>query len=352
MSIYSKLFVSLINFKPSMKYLYNILLLFVLTGVPGLLRAQQDSLDAEFPKGSPIIRLFANVYTGLTPADRSRAFEMRRAYIGYRYRFDPHFSTELKLDIGSPDDISEFSRIRRYAYFKTAALYWDRGKWTLKGGILDTEHYGIQEKYWKHRYIYKSMQDEHDFGPRADLGATVIYRMNPRLSLDASLMNGEGYRNLQRDENFKSSLGISCYPAPGLLLRGYFDVLHQGVWQTTLSTFAGYRAERLTAGAEYNRKGNRDFVGDHNQTGLSAYLSVDLSERFEVFGRYDRLSSNTPEELSRPWNLHDDGSALIAGIQFRPIGQVKLALDYQDWVPYAANLGNRRYLFLNLEVLL
>jgi hypothetical protein len=130
-----------------MKNLAICLLIFVLTAIPDLLPAQKDTLVADFPKGSPVIRIFANLYTGLTAADRSRAFEMRRAYLGYKYRFDTHFCTELKLDIGSPDDISEFSRIRRYAYFKTAALYWDKGKWTLKGGIHLQIHAG-RARFW------------------------------------------------------------------------------------------------------------------------------------------------------------------------------------------------------------
>jgi hypothetical protein len=334
--------------KPVAKYL----LICALLPFHGMLAAQGDAGNPDFPKGSPILRIFANVYTGLTDADPSKAFEIRRAYIGYKYQFDPHFSTELKLDIGSPNDISEFSRIRRYAYFKTAALYWDKGKWTLKGGIIDTEHFGIQEKYWKHRYIYKSMQDEHSFGPKADLGTTVVYRVHQQISLDASLMNGEGYSNLQRDNNFKASMGVSLYPLERILLRIYYDFINQEVLQSTLSTFAGYSYKRITAGAEYNRKGNADFNGNHNQTGLSAYLSCDLNDKFEVFGRFDRLSSYIPEEYTKPWNLQDDGSALIAGIQFQPIKHVKIAMDYQDWVPYAANLGNQRYLFINLEFVL
>jgi hypothetical protein len=46
----------------------------------------------------------------------------------------------------------------------------------------------------------------------------------------------------------------------------------------------------------------------------------------------------------------EDGSALIGGVQFQPIEQVKLALNYQDWVPFAANMGNVAYIFINLEV--
>jgi len=107
---------------------------------------------------------------------------------------------------------------------------------------------------------------------------------------------------------------------------------------------------RKTAGAEYNLKGNRDFDQDHNQTGLSFYMSYDKAKKFEIFGRYDRLSSNTPQGYTHPWNLVNDGSAIIAGVQFQPIDQVKLALNYQDWVPFAANMGNLSYIFINLEI--
>jgi hypothetical protein len=327
---------------------YLIICCLALVPVPGI--SQVPSEQRFVPGGDPIIRIFANVHTGLTATDPSKAFEVRRAYLGYKYWFSDQFSTEIKMDIGSPEEISEFARLRRYAYFKTAALYWEKAKWAVKGGIIDTEHYGRQEKYWRHRYIYKSFQDEHRFGPKADLGATVIFTPMDELSVDASVMNGEGYQNLQGDNSFKYSAGISYFPFTPLLLRVYFDFIDQQVLQSTLSTFIGYRHKKITAGAEYNRKGNRDFIAYQHQQGLSFYASYDISAKFEVFGRCDRLSSNTPPEHSQPWNLVEDGSALIGGVQFQPIEQVKLALNYQDWVPFAANMGNVAYIFINLEV--
>jgi hypothetical protein len=312
--------------------------------------AQDPSAEPGYPSGSPIIRIFANVYHGLTDEDRSKAFEVRRVYLGYLYELNEYYSTEIKMDIGSPDDISEYSRLRRYAYFKTAALYWESGRWNIRAGIIDTEHFRRQEKYWKHRYIYKSMQDQHKFGPKADLGTTVIYTPTEKLSADASIMNGEGYSNLQRDNNFKYSAGLSFYPVPSMIMRVYYDLEHKDVNQSTLSTFLGYQQQKWSGGMEYNRKFNQDFRADHHQTGLSFYMAYDLNDRFEVFGRFDQLSSNIPGELNKPWNLVNDGSAIIAGVQFHPIEQVKLALNYQDWVPSAGNMQSTSYIFLNLEV--
>ena len=81
------------------------------------IQAQTDTLKStqDFPEGKVYGRLFANFYSGLGPNSNTAAFEVRRAYFGYSANLNEYFSAEVKLDIGSPDDISEYSRIRRYA---------------------------------------------------------------------------------------------------------------------------------------------------------------------------------------------------------------------------------------------
>jgi len=53
---------------------------------------------------------------------------MQRAYIGYEYHLNENFYTQIKLDIGSPENISEFARIRRYAYFKNTMLRYKKNR--------------------------------------------------------------------------------------------------------------------------------------------------------------------------------------------------------------------------------
>ena len=50
-----------------------------------------------------------------------------------------------------------------------------------------------------------------------------------------------------------------------------------------------------------------------------------------------------------PWDLEQDGSTITGGVEYSPIRQVKIALNYQDWVPYALNLNNEAYIYLNFE---
>jgi len=80
-----------------------------------LISAQDATVKTFVPNGDPIVRIFANVHSGLTKTDPSKAFEVRRAYLGYKYRLSEHFTTEIKVDIGNPEEISEFARLRRYA---------------------------------------------------------------------------------------------------------------------------------------------------------------------------------------------------------------------------------------------
>lgn len=220
----------------------------------------------------------------------------------------------------------------------------------FKFGIIDIDHFDLQEEWWGHRYIEKSFQDLHKFGNKADLGASIHYRFAKYVSADVTLMNGEGYSNLQSDDHFKTGLGLSLYPYNDLIIRIFTDFERNDLIQSTLSTFLGYKFRPVSVGLEYNYKFNKNFLNRHDQWGYSGYISYQLNEKFELFGRYDKLMSNILAEDETPWNLAEDGSAIISGLQYSPLKGLKIALDYQDWYPYASNVENETFIFLNFEV--
>jgi hypothetical protein len=302
-------------------------------------------------KGKVYGKIFANYHTEINNGDNATAFEIRRAYFGYAAQLSKYFDANIKLDIGSPEDLSEFSRIRRYAYFKNAFLRFNKDKLKVYFGIIDLLHFKVQEKDWKHRYIEESFNDAYNFGFSADLGAQVIYDWAPWISTDFTLMNGEGYTKLQVDNTLKGGFGLTLYPIKNFVLRGYADFSEKVEYQTTLASYIGYRLkDKLVAGAEYNWRFNESFQENHNRAGYSFFLSYYPIKRFQVFGRYDRVYSNILEGESNPWNLVKDGSSIITGVEYTPIKYVKIALDYQDWFPMAENQSNEQYIFLNVEV--
>ncbi len=324
-------------------------LLFSLVFFSNNLFSQDEETKFE-PSGNVHVKIFSNFHYQLFTDEQESAFAVDRAYFGYEYFMSENFSVIIKLDIGSPNQDSQYDILKRYAYFKNAALIYKKDKLTLSFGIIDLYQFKVQEKFWEHRYIYLSFQDKHKFGSSADLGASTSYKFNDFISADLTIMNGEGYNQLQTDNTYKSGLGITILPVKGLTARFYVDYTEQDEIQSTWSSFVGYDFNKIARiGVEYNYQGNNKYEKDHDLQGFSTYTSYNVFEKWELFARYDKLWSNTIEGEPYDWNINKDGSAIIAGIQYSPIKNIKIAANYQDWYPYAQNIDNKSYFYLNFE---
>lgn len=308
--------------------------------------------DSTFSKiqGDVYGSIFANYHMGLNKTDVT-AFELKRAHFGYKAQLSKYFNANVKLDIGSPDDLSDYSLIRRYAYFKNAYVNYSKDKFKVYFGIIGLLQFKIQEKYWAHRYIQKSFCDEYKFGSSADLGAQTIYKFADWLSADFTVMNGEGYTKLQSDNTLTGGLGVSIVPYHNFVFRVYGDFSEKDEIQTTVSTFVGYKlGDKAIGGVEYNWRSNDSYDHNHDRYGYSVYMSYYPMKKLQVFARYDKVESNILADEYIPWELSSDGSAAIAGVEYSPIKYVKMALNYQDWFPLAENEANEQYLYLNLLV--
>lgn len=329
-------------------YLFSTILLTLLISFNSV---SQELDNEEFkPHGKPILKIFTNFHTGVTEGLDDAGFEIKRAYFGYQYYLSKNFEVALKLDIGSPNDASEYSLLRRFAYFKNAYVRYKWDKLMTQFGIIDVFQFAIQEKYWAHRYIGKSFMDEYKFGPKADLGWNITYKFNDFIHADFGFYNGEGYTKLQADNAFKGGLGISVFPVKGLIVRVYGDAIRKSVYRKTISGFIGYKfKDKIIAGAEYNHQFNFSYQDGQNRYGYSLYASYYLFKKWQLFARFDQVYSNILEGDEEPWDLEQDGSAITGGLEYSPIRQVKIALNYQDWAPYAKNMTYTGYLFLNFE---
>ncbi len=297
----------------------------------------------------PIATLYSNFHTQIN--GDNLGFDVERAYLGFSTQINENYAIIMKLDIGSPDDVSAYSKIKRYAYFKNAALVYSRGGFTFHAGLIDTYQFKVQEKFWTRRYMYRSFQDEYRFTPSADIGIGLKYDPGGWLAADVSFMNGEGYTKLQLDNSFKSGFGLTLKPVNILIFRIYYDFISKDdVLQSTLASFGGVQTDRFNIGAEFNYRSNNDHLKNRNLWGYSFYSLYRFAKKWELFARYDYLTSKILEGEEYGWNYATDGSALLAGLQFQPETFIKIAISYRDWVPYPPNLDSRRFLFLNLEV--
>ncbi len=310
----------------------------------------QSISEKEFePSGTVSGKLFTNFNNSLQGPEHLTAFEVRRAYLGYEYLISSEFSAAVKIDIGSPNDASQYSLLRRFGYFKTAAVYYKPlSNIEIAFGLQDATQFKIQEKFWKRRYIAKSMMDEYKFGPSADIGVKAVWK-SEFIDIDGALFNGEGYSSLQNDDTFKGALGMTLRPADGFITRIYGDLSSKEVNQMTTSLFAGYNHSIFSLGGEYAWHFNREFNEDQNVKGLSVMGDVLVLPKTRLFGRYDKIDSNIPENESVPWNLAKDETAITAGVEYIPTKAIKIAANYQDHYPAARNAEIKSAFYINIQ---
>ncbi len=330
-----------------------VLFLLTLNMLPKFADAQKDSTQVEKPwyeRGKVYGTIYSNAHTSITSDNKEKAFEVTRAYFGYEASVSDNLSANIKIDIGSPDDVQNYAAKKRFAYFKNAYVQYKLNNLKIQFGIADCFQFNMQEKFWGYRYIYMSLQDKHKYGSSADIGIFTYYKFNTWLSGDASLVNGEGYNTIQNDETFKGTLGATLNIIKPLWIRLYFDAFTMNEnSQYTLATFIGYRVDKFSLGAEYNYQINTKFIDNQNMTGLSFYTNYQIHKKHKVFARYDYQTSNIVDGDEVPWNLARDGSALITGYEFTPHKSLNLSLNYQDWIASAADGADYRYLYFNLQ---
>ena len=321
--------------------------LFLLFTIRGL--SQTKTFE---PSGRAFATIYANFHQGIsgTAVDEA-AFELVRGYIGYEYKFSPEFYAKINVDVGSPNDLSEYSKLRRYAYFKNAFLQYTNKKLVVDFGLISLKQFKLQEKIWERRYLMKTLADEYKLGSSADLGININYAFNSFIDADFTVMNGEGYNNIQTDNIFKYSIGATARFPKNFISKLFYDFTYNEINESTLLFFFSYDYnKKWNLAAEIAYRKNYEWEEDHNILGLSFYGKYNLTDKYQLFARYDRVTSNILTGETNPWNLSDDGTALVAGIQFNPIKNIKMALNYHDWYPWAANEEGGGFIFLDLEV--
>ena len=316
----------------------------ILAGVLACMSITVKAQDAkvEEPKGKAIVQVFGNFHSGFGSSNDDRGFELERSYLGYEYKLKEGLSVKGVMDIGKSSDVSDYQRI---AYIKNALISWKKGDFTLNGGLISTIQFNFQEKFWGYRYIMKSFQDEYKFGNSADLGLSVSYKFADWISADAIIVNGEGYKKIQKNDGLNYGLGVTLTPVKGLQIRLYGGLNRSGQEGKedilNLATFAGYKCDKFIIGAEYNFMQNASNTDGNNQFGYSAYASVKLAKYADLYARFDDLYSNND------WNISKDKQAAILGAQFKLGKYVKIAPNFRMSIPKADGVDNNYSAYVN-----
>ncbi len=308
--------------------------------------SQNSSSDAAFqPNGKPLVTIFSDFRETIQDGKTNSAFELTRSYLGYAYNFSPVLSGKIVFDVASTPGLSPSSYT---AYVKNAFGEYNNKFVKVDFGMISTSAFNLQESTWGKRYLLKSFQDLNGFSSSADLGASVKYQLLPQLSVDAQVLNGEGYQKVQSDSAVKVAVGLTLQPIKNLNVRVYGDYMKKDAAQKTFNAFLSYTGKSFTVGGEYNYQEGNKMVSDHNLSGVSFFGTYKTCKKVSVFARYDNLTSNTLSGASDPWNKSKDGQLYVAGLEYFPVKGVTLSPNIQYTDPKLASLKPTTTLLMNL----
>lgn len=299
-------------------------------------------------KGKPIAEIFTGFRANLNDTSATTGFSLERAYFGYNFISDRNLSGTIILNIGQPDDLPDGVVPRRYAYIREASITYSKDRLKIDFGITGTRLFDFQQKFWGKRYIANTYQSINGYGFVADLGIAADYRFSDKVKADVTIMNGEGYSNVQLDNSIKVSAGLLLNPTEKTAIRLYGDIQRvKGLWQPMGILFIGLKNSIITIGGEATYKSNLDKVSGHHAWGISATGGINISEKLELFARYDYSTSLLAGSANEHWNNLLDGTFLIVGSQYSFNPNVKLSLNFQGRNPHDSGIAGSDGIFLN-----
>lgn len=301
-----------------------------------------------YSQGKPITEIFTDFHYNLKDSSKTTGFGLNRAYLGYNFLPEGNFSGTVILNIGSPDELAPGSVRRRYAFFREASVTYTKDNLTITGGITGTRLFDFQQKFWGKRYIANTYQSINGYGYVADIGVALDYKFNDIWKGDFTVMNGEGYSDLQLDNSVKTSAGITFTPVKQVAIRIYGDAENlQNRWRYTFIGFAGFKNDLITIGGEISYRSNLDAEPGHNAWGISGSGGITIFKKTELFARYDYSASVILPGDRTHWNWLNDGRFVVYGVQYTFSDNLKMALNYQGTFPYNKNKQDTNAIFLN-----
>ncbi len=308
--------------------------------------AAQESDDFK-PSGKFFGLLFANYHSTFSGRDNTSAFEVTRSYFGYDFSFSKEITSRVMYD-GTTEVIN--GKTIYSGYLRNAYLQFDNKKFMIQGGLIGAEQISMMEKIWGYRYVTKPPIDYSGMIQAADLGlATKVYAAD-FLTLDLSVTNGRGFKDITSNGTYRMAAGFTLTPAENMLVRGFYDMMGpSGSMQRTVSILAAWLGPKFNAGAEYFRQDNAAMTDGRDYSGISIFTRVPVSDKFRLFARFDNITSAIMDGDEDPWNLNRDGSYIFAGIDFSPVRNVRISPNLNLFIPSDSDRDNVSTIGLNIE---
>jgi len=309
----------------------TLFLLFAAGAMALSVSAGAQSTEEFKPSGKLFGLFFADFHNTSSGGDNMNVFQVTRSYFGYDYGFSKTVSSRVMFDATTQ---TVGGKVILTGYLRNAYLQFDNGMFTLRGGLIGAEQISMADKFWSYRYVTKPPIDYSGMTFPADAGVLAKYKPAEILTLDISIVNGRGFKDLSADNTLKLVSGFTLTPAKNLMFRGFYDVMGKGDNSQWTASFTGaYIDNSFTLGAEYLMQNNHLMVSGENFSGFSIFTALKFAEKYSVFARYDNIGSVTVTGETEPWNLSKDGSNLFLGIDWSPAKNVRISPNFMGFFP-------------------
>ena len=299
------------------------------------------------PSGKVFGLLFADYHNTFSEGNSLPVFQVTRSYLGYDYSFSRTVSSRVMFD-GFTQVIN--GKMMITGYLRNAYLQYDNGRLLMRGGLIGSEHLSNAEKFFNYRYIAKPTMDYAQMVFPTDLGFMARYRAADFLTIDMSVINGKGYKEITPDTTLRVATGATIIPAKNLLFRVYYDLMGPaGGRQSTYSITGAYTGKALSFGAEYLAQANHFLEPGEDYSGISIFAAVRFAEKFSAFARYDNIASVIPEGDTEQWNLENDGIRFCLGFDYSPAKNVRISPNFIGFMPDGEEAAFAGSIGLNVE---
>lgn len=313
--------------------------------------SQTDTTNASKPKITPKPVLYGVLLSGMyyNLSDKisapEKGFEMRMALLGANYQMNDKISTVMMLDFGRTtraisvtDSVNpgkttiSFTEGSNYtAFLKEAKFIYSFTKnIEFTAGMMVTDQYAINRKFWEREYVVRTYQEEYYYGHPADFGAKLkLGIIKDKVNLHLSVFNGDGpFKRQLSTGDLQYGVFIETYPVKNMIFTLFGDYYKQGnngskFAQSAIAGLLGYKNEKLMFGAEYNAVKNPLFTDDFHQ-GYSFFGSYRFSKNFGVMGRYDYIEKSPTGVVKQDF--------AVAGIEYI-YDKFRACLNFRNAIP-------------------
>ena len=250
--------------------------------------------------------------------DQAAEFNFNRQYFNYAIQMSNDMKLKIVFDAGRTNKLTDTSGniedTRLVVFLKKAQLDY-KSKWGKTSlGLIGTNTYSIQEKNWGYRFIEKSALDKNNFVSTVDLGIGFSRNFFDDLNLGIQLINGEGYKYPQSDDQQRISFNAT-YGENNLLINEGFNLGLAFSYEystSMLSVFGGFSFNGLRVSAE------SDFLTENNviENLISLTSAYSINNKIDAFARYDLLRNDDDEKYLILGIVYDFGSGLLVSPNF------------------------------------